>query len=115
MITDIVSYKKDLQVFIDQYGVNFGVNNVDRLIAVVLLCNITQAIRKTTPTTLVIEVINKIVKDDTIATNEFWRKISYQCEALLEGELTQFPDYGYTELKAKTDKIKQINEDVIPF
>lgn len=109
------SYKKHLKVFIDQYGINFGVNNVDRLLAIVLLCNITQSIRATAPDTLVIEVINKLIKDETPATNEFWLKISYQCEALLEGDIVPFPDYGYVELKSKIDKIKQINENVLPF
>lgn len=115
MIIDKEAYKKDLKVFMKEYGINFGVNNVERLVVISLLCNITQSIRKTTADTLVIEVINKLIKEETPATNEFWLKISYLCESLLEGEVIQFPDYGYVELKSKIDKIKQINEDIIPF
>lgn len=108
-------YQTELDLFMDNYAVNFGVDNIQRLTMVVLLCGITQSIRKTAPETLVIDVINKIIKTETTATNEFLIKTSYQCEALLTGEQVPFPDFGYKELKAKVDKIKEINENVLPF
>lgn len=102
-------------MFVENYGVDFGVDNMERLIALVLLCNITQSIRKTAPDTLVLDVINKIMKEENKATAEFWIKTSYQCEALLTGEQIEFPDFGFKELKTKVDKIKEINENVLPF
>ena len=109
------TYKPNLHYYMDNYSLNFGVNNVERLTAIILLCNITQLMRKTTPEVLVAEVINKIIKDDTTATNEFWTKTSYICEGLLQGESIPFPDYGFKELKEKANKIREINENVLPF
>lgn len=108
-------YKTDLDIYTKLYGVDFGVDNMERLIAVVLLCNLTQAIRRTTPETSVLDVINKIMKEEDPATNEFWIKTSFQSENLLLGEQVDFPDFGFKELKDKVAKIKEINKNVLPF
>jgi len=115
MTVDKELYIKDLTFFIKNYGVDFGVNNMERLIALILLCNITKAIRKTSPDVLVLDVINKIIKEDSIPTKEFWIKTSYQCEALLTGDQVEFPDFGFKELQSKVNKIKEINENILPF
>lgn len=108
-------YKILLNTFLDDYAVNFGVNNVERLVLIVLLCNLTQAIRKTTPKTAVTDVISKIITDDCIATDEFLTRISLWCEALLEGDQVDFPDFGFKDTKSKVQEIKRINNNVIPF
>lgn len=109
------TYQQDLELFLEQKAINFGVDNVTRIIALTLVCNLTQSIRKTTPTILAIDVIDKILDLDSMISVEFWYKLSLWCEALLAGTQVDFPDFGFTDTKAKVAKIKEIDNNILPF
>ena len=108
-------YKLQKEQFMESLAVNYGVNNIERLTLIVLLCNLTQSIRKSTPQTAVTDVITKIITDDCIATDEFLFRVSLWCEALLEGDQVDFPDFGFKDTKSKVEEIKRINNNVMPF
>lgn len=115
MIINKDKYNADLKEFMDAYAVNFGVNNVDRLVIINLLCSLTQSIRKTAPKTAVTDVINKIITDDSTASDDFMYRVSLWCESLLEGDQISFPDFGFTDTKSKVQEIKRIYNNILPF
>lgn len=108
-------YKQDLEHFLKDHAINFGIDNVKRIIAMTLLCNLTQSIRKSTPDTLVIDVIDKILHLEDKVSIEFWYKMSFWCETLLKGELVDFPDFGFVDTKSKVAQIKEIDDNLLPF
>lgn len=109
-------YNKHLTDFMLNYGLTFGIDNNQRIILITLLCNITQNLRKKDPKVLVIDLIEKIIKNETgSALDEFLVKASYQCEALLSGDQAQFADFGLKETKEKVDKIRKIADNFLPF
>lgn len=109
------TYKQDLEHFTEFHAINFGVDNVSRIVALVLICNLTQSIRKSAPATKAIDVIDKILHLEDKVSIEFWYKLSFWCEALLAGEQTDFPDFGFVDTKAKVEKIKEIDNNILPF
>ena len=111
-----IEYTKQLTEYLDNYGVTVGLNNNQRIILITLLCNITQNLRRKDPKVSVIDLIEKLIKDETgFALDEFLVKISFQCEALLLGDQVQFSDFGLKETKEKVDKIREIINDFLPF
>jgi len=112
-----ISYVTNLAKFLLNYGVIIGVDNNQRIKLTILLCNITQQLRKKDPKVLVIDLLEKIIKDNDVGAGleEFLVKVSFQCEALLAGDQEQFPDYGLTETKEKIDKIREIVNNFLTF
>lgn len=109
------TYKQNLEHFKEYHAINFGVDNVSRIVAVVLICNLTQAIRKSAPETQAIDVIDKILNLESMVSIEFWYKLSFWCESLLSGDVVDFPDFGFVDTKAKVAKIKEIDNNILPF
>lgn len=117
MKIDRIPYITNLANFLLNYGVVIGIDNNQRIKLTILLCNLTQQLRKQDPKVLVIDLIEKVIKDKDVGAGleEFLVKTSYQCEALLAGDQVQFPDYGLSDTKDKIDKIREIVNNFLPF
>jgi len=111
------NYKEQLQNFMSTSALSFGVDNNQRLTLIILLCNITQDLRKGDSTVRVIDVIEKLIKDDDVGQGleEFLIKVSFFCESFLDGQQTPFSDLGLKEIKDKVLKIREITNNFLPF
>lgn len=109
------TYNDYLASYIDQYAPVVGTNGINRMVLIVLLCGITQEIRKGAPETAVIDVVNKIAPDADQYLLEWLLQISMHCEGFLTNTDEPFPHFGFETLQDKVKKIKQIINDWMPF
>lgn len=113
-------YKESLKTYNSEFGFSdFGINNLDKLKLISLICFLTQKIRKNNKDTAVIEVIEKIVPDWNVGYGNFIRNISFVCESLLhDGGVMDFPPFPTFNLKTPKDMvdgIKLILNKFLPF
>jgi hypothetical protein len=116
-LTDRAKYLEQKKIFIDNFALDFGINNNDRLTLIILICNITQSIRTSNSSVLVIDVIEKIIKDEDVGQGleEFLIKLSFCCESLLAGDQEPFSSLKLETTKEKTDKIRELVNNYLPF
>ena len=116
-IKDKIAYSLQLKEFQDSWALNFGIKNTERMILITLLCNITQELRKGDSSVKVIDVIEKLIKDDDVGQGleEFLIKVSFYCESFLLGQQEPFSDLGIKEIKDKVLKIREITNNFLPF
>ena len=109
-------YLRKKEEFKVNWALDYGTNNIERLTLLVLLCNLTQSIRKSTPDVSVTDVIDKIVSTNEGAlAEEFYTRVALWCDSLLGGDQLDFPDFGFKTTKAKVEEIKRINNNILPF
>jgi len=116
-IKDKVAYNLKLKEFQEFWALDFGIKNTERITLIILLCNITQDLRKGDSSVKVIDVIEKLIKDDDVGQGleEFLIKVSFYCESLLSGQQEPFSDLGLKEIKDKVLKIREVTNNFLPF
>lgn len=116
-LTDRTTYLEQKKVFMDNFALDFGIDNNDRIALIILVCNITQSIRVGDSSILVIDVLQKIIKDEDVGQGleEFIIKLSFCCESFLAGTQKPFSDLKLETTKEKADKIRELVNKFLPF
>ncbi len=111
----MLSYEDRLNIYKEEYAVyDFGVSVKDSHKLVSLLCILTIALRKKTPTVKVEDVLVKcgVTRE---AYYDFVEKLSINCDCILKYDKPELDSYGFTKAADMVTEIKRIMETYLPF
>lgn len=109
------NYEENNKIYDETFSPKVGADGVDRMVLMVLLCNITQELRKTNPKTTVMQLIDKIAPEREQYILEWLLQISMHCEGWLINTTKEFPNFGLETVPQRVKKIKEIINDWMPF